>query len=334
MISVIVPAYNVGKYLDKCMESLVQQTLKDIEIIIVVDGATDDTYDKARAWEKTDSRVLVILQDNAGSGPARNNGLSHAKGEFIVFVDPDDWVDREMVEDLFNDIIKKNVDLVTSGCNIEYFDAEMWISSEKEVFDEFYSDDSSEIRKKYFELFNMGALSAPTKKIYRKSIIDKYEIAFPALRRSQDIVFNYRYFEHISSVFVSNKVYYHYRVDNKENQRKIQYTYYKSISYIYKDIKRFSIEWGIDTNDKEYQKCCLHFFDALISVLKFNANKKNILEIIKDQYIQALVKDTKMPNMKMEILKLLILSKSVMLVFYGMKLNTLINTGKRNYLCR
>lgn len=92
-VSIILPCYNVAPYLDECLESLVRQTWEDLEIICVNDGSTDDTPDVLRGWAEKDARIRVIHQENEGAFSARNAGLDAAAGEYIGFVDPDDYVD-------------------------------------------------------------------------------------------------------------------------------------------------------------------------------------------------------------------------------------------------
>ena len=98
-VSIIVPAYNASNYIEKCIDSLLNQTLKDIEIIIVNDGSTDDTAEKLSKYE---DEIKVITQKNVGVASARNKGLSVANGEYIAYVDSDDWIDSNMFELLYN----------------------------------------------------------------------------------------------------------------------------------------------------------------------------------------------------------------------------------------
>ena len=111
-VSVILPVYNVGKYLRQSLDSLINQNLKDIEIICVNDGSTDDSYEILEEYREKDSRIKVIHKENKGTGAARNDGLRLATGECIGFVDPDDWVKPNMFERLYQEIKEKNLDIV------------------------------------------------------------------------------------------------------------------------------------------------------------------------------------------------------------------------------
>lgn len=121
-ISVIVPVYNVSRYLDHCIAGLLNQTLKDIEIILVDDGSTDDSGDKCDEYAKIDSRIKVIHKQNEGLGLARNSGLDVAAGEYVGFVDSDDCVSIDMFKILYENAIKNNADI--SYCSYKKFTSE------------------------------------------------------------------------------------------------------------------------------------------------------------------------------------------------------------------
>lgn len=118
-ISIIVPCYNVEKYLERCLLSLVNQSLKDIEIILIDDGSLDNCPQLCDEWREKDSRVKVIHKPNGGLGYARNSGLEIAQGEYIAFVDSDDYVDTCMYEQLYNSTDKGKHDAVLCGLRQE-----------------------------------------------------------------------------------------------------------------------------------------------------------------------------------------------------------------------
>ena len=114
-VSIIVPVYNVEKYLDRCMESLLNQTLKDIEIILVDDGSPDNCPQMCDEYAKKDSRVKVVHKANAGLGYARTSGLEVATGEYVAFVDSDDYVDLDAYQTMYNEAVRENADYVCCG---------------------------------------------------------------------------------------------------------------------------------------------------------------------------------------------------------------------------
>lgn len=100
-ISIVVAAYNVEDYIEKCLESLTAQSIKEIEILVINDGSRDNTVNIANEFTKCDKRIRVISQENGGLSAARNTGINHANGEFIAFVDGDDYLDKSMYEILY-----------------------------------------------------------------------------------------------------------------------------------------------------------------------------------------------------------------------------------------
>ena len=119
-VSIIVPVYNTEKYLDKCLRSLINQTLADIEIICINDGSTDKSYEMLKTWASADKRIKLLTQENSKQGAARNRGLDIAQGEFITFVDSDDWVELDFCELLYNAAQKYNVNIAASSTTRDY----------------------------------------------------------------------------------------------------------------------------------------------------------------------------------------------------------------------
>lgn len=112
--SIIVPIYNISQYIDQCVESIVNQTYKNLEIILVNDGSKDDSLEKIREWERKDPRIIVVDKPNGGLSSARNEGLKHATGDYVGFVDGDDWVATDLYEKVASEIENyPNIDIVT-----------------------------------------------------------------------------------------------------------------------------------------------------------------------------------------------------------------------------
>ena len=131
MVSVIIPAYNVEDYIDRCLNSVVNQSYNDIEIILIDDGSCDKTGEKCLEWAKKDKRIIFIRRKNMGQGNSRNLGIYNASGEYIMFVDGDDFIHKEMVRKLYNEIIKNDCDIVGGGNYMVYED-----NSTKEIIKE------------------------------------------------------------------------------------------------------------------------------------------------------------------------------------------------------
>lgn len=118
-ISVIIPVYNVYEWIDQCVESVVNQSFRDIEVILINDGSTDGSDKKCTEWQKKDRRVRVIKQQNAGPSVARNKGIKEARGKYLSFVDADDWIDEDFLLELYSKAEKTNADI--AECDIWRF---------------------------------------------------------------------------------------------------------------------------------------------------------------------------------------------------------------------
>lgn len=123
MISVIIPVYNVEKYLDQCVQSVIEQSYRDLEIILVDDGSTDSSPEKCDAWEERDSRIKTFHKANGGLSDARNFGLDIACGDYITFVDSDDWIHSSMLETMLKEIIANRADICSCGI-INYYESD------------------------------------------------------------------------------------------------------------------------------------------------------------------------------------------------------------------
>lgn len=119
LVSIIIPVYNTEEYLEQCLESILNQTLKDIEVICVNDGSTDNSLDILSRYKEADDRIIIIDKKNGGQISARNAGIKVATSDYIGFIDSDDWIEPEMYEELYDLAIKYNVDMVTSGYYLE-----------------------------------------------------------------------------------------------------------------------------------------------------------------------------------------------------------------------
>lgn len=121
-ISIVVPVYNVEKYLEKCLDSIIKQTFIDVEILLIDDGSTDNSLKICKNYAEKDDRIRVIHQINQGLSAARNTGIENAKGKYIGFIDSDDYIDEDMYEYLYNQITNQDADIAVCGIYNEYAD--------------------------------------------------------------------------------------------------------------------------------------------------------------------------------------------------------------------
>lgn len=120
VISVIIPIYNVECYIERCLRSVISQTYKKLDIILIDDGSTDNSGDICDLWEEKDKRIRVYHTNNYGVSHARNEGLKHIRGHYVSFIDADDWIDTDMFEKMINQIVETHCEIGVCGYKLEY----------------------------------------------------------------------------------------------------------------------------------------------------------------------------------------------------------------------
>lgn len=206
LISIIVPVYNVEHYIDKCVESIVNQTYKNLDIILVDDGSTDSSPQKCDVWAKKDSRIRVIHKENGGVSSARNAGLTAAEGAFISFVDSDDYIAPNMV-DIFRSAMHDDVQFVSCNYYCVHETGALTSKTRKKVR---LSGTSSIVKSYLFEQICSPSIWA---KFYRKSVIENNGLQFDtSVKVGEDYLFNYFYLKHCqTAVAIDDVLYYYYR---------------------------------------------------------------------------------------------------------------------------
>lgn len=220
-VSVIVPVYNVGQYIERCVNSLVEQTLKEIEIIFVNDGSTDNSVHILNKYLEKDIRIQIVNQKNSGVSMARNKGIQEAKGQYIAFVDADDWIEKEMLELLYHTMIKENSDVVMCGYVREFQDRskeKIFSLAEKVCYE---GQTLNELHRRLVgpigeEMGNPEALDSfgtVWAKLYNREMIINNYIQFVDLKEigsNEDTLFNIHLIHHCSKVVFINQPLYHY----------------------------------------------------------------------------------------------------------------------------
>jgi len=207
-VSVIVTAYNCAKELPRCLDALINQSLKEIEIICVDDASSDGTTDVVKEYEEKDARVIGVINfENVGASEARNLGLEKASAPYIMFCDGDDYYDRQMCEKMLKKMedMKPKVGMVISEIRVEYLaHAEMRISDEN-----YYN-----LHFSGYQVVNEEVLTetdfAPTNKLFRKDLIDKYNLRFPKGLHYEDAYFCAAYICVCKTIYYLNEQLYTY----------------------------------------------------------------------------------------------------------------------------
>ena len=320
-VSIIVPIYNVEKYLDRCMESLLNQSLNDIEIIMVDDGSPDNCPEMCDEYANKDSRVRVIHKQNAGLGFARNSGLEVATGEYVAFVDSDDYVEIETYKILYNEAKASNADYVCCGYNRIKNGKCVWKYSGEtsEKNDVFENDECLDV------LMGMVGFDAKKPKsrhfdfavwhgVYRNQLIREKNIRFRSEREliSEDIVFHTSFIPFCKIIKTIPISLYNYC----ENPETLTTRYkpgrfeaiFKLYEYLVGELKTI-----VNRNNESLQKRIYYFLiDKVISTMSYEArfNKKSakseITKICKNVKVQQAFHHY--PIMELDVKKYLICS--------------------------
>lgn len=218
-VSIIVPVYNVEKYIENCIESLIKQTHSDIEIILINDGSKDLSGTICDLYATKDNRIKVIHQNNEGVSVARNKGIEYSTGEWVCFVDGDDWAEDDMIEKLYKYAAQSSCDI----CIGSYFVDTISESKKDSFFNlqdyNFYKSDNILLCSNCINIMAFGNRKAkanvgvPWAKLYRREFLINQNIRFkPGLKRMQDAIFNLYAFYKAEKVIFRDIPVYHYRI--------------------------------------------------------------------------------------------------------------------------
>ena len=209
-VSVIVPIYNVEEYLEKCLETLVKQTLEEIEIILVNDGSTDNSSKIAKKYQqKYNNKIIYLEKENGGLSDARNCGIPHAKGEYIAFLDSDDYVESTTYEEMYEIAQRENSDMVECDFYWEYPNK--------------IKNDIGDIYKNQKEMLEKIRVVA-WNKLIRRELLEKTKVIFPKGYRYEDVEFTYKLVPYLKKVSFLKKPCVHYiqregSIANSQNER-------------------------------------------------------------------------------------------------------------------
>ena len=252
-VSIIVPVYNVELYLKHCLDSLVNQTLKDIEIICVNDGSTDNSLSILEEYAQKYSVIKVIDKENGGISSARNIAISQAKGEYLGFVDSDDWVDLDYFEKLYNTAKKYNSDIACAGYKRQRPNrAKIVDKLNEEIF-------TNDINIK-LKLANIPAHNYVWNKIYKTSVWQEKNFAFETGRNHEDMIISLKLLNEFESFVSVPNTYYNYRFTNTSivTQRSVQltkdYKFAIKLMQRYADENNIRLDFGALVIEKHYYK--------------------------------------------------------------------------------
>ena len=286
LLTVVIPVYNVEKYLKRCIESILIQEWKNYDILLVDDGSTESSPQICDDYAKVYDFISVIHKKNGGLSEARNTGISHAKGDYVYFPDSDDWLEPQTFKELADVLESQEFDIVS-------FNREFVKGEEDPIVSDPLVTQVYEGKDAFVQMLKHSYITGfANDKIYKKSLFIDNNISFPKGKYYEDLGTNYKLFLSAENVFATNQKYYHYLIDNPDsitqswNEQKFSdmFEFYKDI--FYSDFVRSRL------NQEELQISQLYYVNGLIHILaslyKSKLDKKYI--DITDQVKQELLK--------------------------------------------
>lgn len=295
-ISVIIPIYNVEKYLKKCLDSVCNQTLNDIEIICINDGSTDNSLNILKKYSLNDSRIKIISKVNEGQAVARNLGIKESKGEYIAFVDSDDFIEHTMFEKLYSKAKNNNLDITMCKIatynnqtgeikdNVWYYMLGVFRDFKKDIFNH------HDTKK-----FTCNIAVTPYNKIYKTSLLKKNDILFPEGLIFEDEKFFFDTYLRAQKVSIIDEFLYYYRINRKGSTIDLaKENDYKDIIPISKQIRKTFKQTG-DYEDYKHllNNRLIHLQLARFTQTSpkykenfFNLMKEDLSEVLEDKEIE------------------------------------------------
>lgn len=288
LVSVVVPIYNSEVYLSKCVNSILNQTYQNLEVVLVDDGSVDNSGEICDTFAKIDNRVIVIHKKNGGVSSARNEGIQQAHGKYVTFVDSDDYIGNNLVQKMIENV-KENVDMVIASIRLTLGGKEQtcWVENKKytpvAIVEEYCV---GKIPSMCFE--------GPYCKLFKLDVIKKNNIVFDGtLKLCEDKLFNLQYIANCNSIITLKEVhYFHIKENNDSLSTKYRNYNYENIKRVHEYAKNMLKEW--ECSDEAVQGLNKMNINHLISLVKKSVRtaEKNISL----EYMSKLVIDSDFVN--------------------------------------
>lgn len=274
-ISVIVPCYNIESYLPRCIESILAQTYKNLEVILISDGSTDGTDEVIREYAKKDSRIIPVFKQNSGVSDTRNRGLDMATGDYIGFVDGDDYIEPEMYETLLKNAIENNADISHCGYQMVFPSrVDYYYNTGKKVIQDNKKGIRDIIVGDYVE-------PSPCIKIYRKNIVNNLRMP-PDIKINEDVIFNFYAFVNSRKSVYEDLPFYHYilRKGSAATSKIDQNKLFDPVR-----VRKEIFEYSLKNLDNEIQSVAYSsYLNSIINLYRVVSNSK-LKEYKEDSFI-------------------------------------------------
>ena len=245
-VSVIMPIYNAYDYLVPAMDSVIDQTLRDIEIICVDDGSTDHSLDILKKYREMDKRIRIVTETNAGPAVARNNGLRRARGEYLAFLDADDFFEPNMLEDLYTEAKNKDLDIAIARYDIYNSKKARFRQNVENEHANIYNEGVVTSKSENPNVILQSASGPAWNKLFKRSFIEDKGIRFLTdVKMFEDVYFTVCALACAERVGMLPRVLMHHRIYNEQSRARLFKKYYTQVPLVYFEIKAFLMRSGL-----------------------------------------------------------------------------------------
>lgn len=284
LLSIIIPVYNVELYLAECLNSFLNQTFRDFEILLVNDGSKDSSGSLCDEYATRDSRIKAFHQENGGVSAARNLGLKNATGEFITFMDPDDYLTSKDVYEKIFSVIDEDIDVIHFGFEREDIQKNYQPPIEGKML-------TIEMREKLFSIFvgnkiedfrKMFVMSPAVTLVIRRSLIDSNHIFFQPIKRTEDKLFFFDVLLSGKGFYVFSDTFYFYRMNPTSATQNYNPDFLPEMEYSQNYQKTLLVKYGIFDSVKEEFECSIlyQFYSGIMNETRTTISKDSLMKIL------------------------------------------------------
>ena len=245
-VSVVMPIYNAYAYLRPALDSVLDQTMAEIELICVDDGSTDHSLDILKEYQQRDARVRIITENNAGPAIARNRGLSRSRGEYVIFLDADDFYEPTLLEKLYELAVEKSLDIAISDYDIYNSHTAKFEHNISAEHAEIFAGDKVVSKSIYPNEIFQCVSNYVWNKMFRRAFLAEKELTFDEeLRVFEDVYFVMTSLSLASAIGKADEVLIHHRIYSAQSKQRLFKKYYAQVPLIYQRIKEFLMKNGM-----------------------------------------------------------------------------------------
>lgn len=288
-VSVIMPIYNASNYLKPALDSILGQTLSEFEIICIDDGSTDHSLEILKEYQDSDERVRIVTETNAGPALARNNGIRRARGEYLAFIDADDFLEPTFLESLYNLAKERELDIAIARYDIFNNRSARFEVATKADHSEIFDSDSVTSKNEHPDSILSSTIGSAWNKLFRRNFVEDKKLAFlPDVRIYEDVYFVVTALSLAERVGKCHEVLIHHRIHSEQSRAKMFRKYYSQVPAVYLKIKDFLMHNGMYAPlSRSYLNLSASRCYKMFNLLSHDS-KESLWNLLYDEYAEKL----------------------------------------------